>query len=196
MSTTENDQHDVADALQPLLVPVERLSNLEGNPRVGDVDAVMRSYARFGQRKPIVARRRSEYGQPDAGEVIAGNHQLEAARRLGWSHIAVVWVDDDDRTAKAFALADNRTADKGYYDDEALVAMLQEVALDPDLFEASSWTLADLDTRSARFTPADDQTAELDVRFGVLVELDDEDTQRELLQTLIDEGYRCRALTT
>ena len=94
--------------------------------------AVARSYATFGQRKPIVARREGK-----GGVVIAGNHQLEAARELGWEKIAVVWVDDDDITAKALALADNRTADLGTYDDRDLPAMLQAVQdADAALFAA------------------------------------------------------------
>ena len=52
--------------------------------------------------------------------VIAGNHQLAAARKLGWDQIAVLYVEDDELTAKAFALADNRTADLGTYDDDLL----------------------------------------------------------------------------
>jgi site-specific DNA-methyltransferase (adenine-specific) len=101
---------------------------------------VAKSYARFGQRKPIVARRVAD----GLGEVVAGNHQLEAARSLGWDSIAVVWVDDDDLTAKAFALADNRTADLGTYDRVALAAMLKQVAADSELLAASSYTEADL----------------------------------------------------
>lgn len=80
----------------------------------------MRSYEQFGQRKPIVARRTDRV-------ILAGNHQLLAAIELGWTEIAVVWVDDDDATAAAFALADNRTSDLGTYDDELLLALLAEV---------------------------------------------------------------------
>ena len=54
-------------------------------------------------------------------------------------------LDDDDPTAKAFALADNRSADLGVYDDDALLSMLQEVALDADLLAAASYGLADLE---------------------------------------------------
>lgn len=127
----------IADDLRPLARPIESLSLLPGNPRRGDVDAVARSYARFGQRKPIVARR--------DGTVIAGNHQLLAARKLGWSEIAVVFVDDDDLTASAYALADNRTADLGSYDNEALATLLADVAVDTDLMLATGYTEADLD---------------------------------------------------
>lgn len=127
-------------SLTALAVPVAELRTLPGNPRRGDVDAVARSYERFGQRKPIVARRDEDGG----ATVIAGNHQLEAARRLGWTEIAVLWVEDDALTAKAFALADNRTADLGTYDEADLAALLSEVAADPELLAAASYSEADL----------------------------------------------------
>jgi ParB-like chromosome segregation protein Spo0J len=115
----------IHDDLKHLARPVDDLKLLPGNPRKGDVEAVKRSYERFGQRKPIVAL-------PD-GTVIAGNHQLLAARALGWEEIAVVTSDDDEQTAKAFALADNRTSDLGTYDTDALAEMLMEISSDLDL---------------------------------------------------------------
>jgi hypothetical protein len=49
-------------------------------------------------------------------------------------------VDDDEITAKAFALADNRTADLGTYDEADLLAMLQAVHdADMDLFAATAY---------------------------------------------------------
>jgi site-specific DNA-methyltransferase (adenine-specific) len=120
------------DLLQ-LACPISQLNLLPGNPRRGDVDAVKASLERFGQRKPIVVRKSDRV-------VIAGNHTLQAAQALGWTEIAVVWVDDDDAMSKAFALADNRTAELGDYDEEALAALIGEVgALDPELLEATGW---------------------------------------------------------
>lgn len=130
----------IAEQLRSLAVPVADLKTMPGNPRKGDIEAVKRSYERFGQRKPIVALL--------DGTVIAGNHQLLAARALGWDQIAVVRVDDDEMTAKAFALADNHTSDLGTYDDLALAEMLAEVATDLDLLIATGYdidALADLD---------------------------------------------------
>jgi site-specific DNA-methyltransferase (adenine-specific) len=127
----------IVEQLQGLAHPLKKLKLLPGNPRKGDVEAVKRSYERFGQRKPIVAR-------PD-GTVIAGNHQFLAAKALGWDEMAVVFVDDDDQTAKAFALADNRTSDLGTYDSEALAELLADVAIDPELLMATGYTQADLD---------------------------------------------------
>jgi len=123
----------IVDDLAALATPIEKLKLLPGNPRRGDVAAVAKSLTAFGQRKPIVARR--------DGTVIAGNHTLQAARQLGWSKIAVVWVDDDDTTAKAFALADNRTAELGSYDDQLLADLIAEVRdADPDLLAVSGWS--------------------------------------------------------
>jgi DNA modification methylase len=127
----------IAEDLKALAVPIKKLKPLPGNPRRGDVEAVRRSYERFGQRKPIVAQR--------DGTVIAGNHQLKAAQALGWSEMAVVWVDDDEQTAKAFALADNRTADLGSYDNDALAELLADVATDPELLLATGYSQQDLD---------------------------------------------------
>lgn len=140
---------NIVEQLQGLCVPVEELRTLTGNARQGDVEAVMRSLDKFGQRKPIVV-------QVGSNEIIAGNHTFAAAKRLGWTEIAVVWVEDDDTTAKAFALADNRTSELGGYDSELLAAMIQEVMNeDTDLLLAASYTEDDLAALLAN-TGADD----------------------------------------
>lgn len=127
----------IAEPLRPLARPITEFRLLEGNPRRGDVAACKRSLKRFGQRKPIVVR--------DDGTVEAGNTTLKAALELGWTEIAVAAFGDDDATAKAFALADNRTSELGSFDMAALAAMAVEVqAADPELLEAASYSEADL----------------------------------------------------
>jgi DNA modification methylase len=136
----------IAANLLPLATPLDQLHTMPGNPRRGDVEAVARSLERFGQLKPIVARA--------DGTVIAGNHTLMAARQLGWPELAVVRTDHDDATAKAFALADNRTSELGSYDEQALLDMLNEVnEADPTLLGAASFAATDLDDLLARLTP-------------------------------------------
>jgi len=129
----------IAEGLWPLCVPIGEPQLLEGNPRVGDIDSVAKSLNRFGQRKAIIVQRSSK-------QVIAGNHTLQAARRLGWTQIAVLWTDDDEATAKAFALADNRTAELGTYDDDALAEMIADVLeADEALLDDASYTMDDLE---------------------------------------------------
>lgn len=116
----------IAKDLEGLAVPLKDLKLQKGNARKGDVDAIKRSYERFGQRKPIVAHKKTK-------AILAGNHQYQAAKDLGWDKIAVVWVEDDAETAKAFSIADNRIGQLGEWDLENLVSVLDE--LDPNEFE-------------------------------------------------------------
>src|ERR1019366_7782298 len=80
----------IAPKLSHLAVDITTLYELPGNPRKGDVEAVARSYATFGQQKPIVVQRRGR-----KTVVIDGNHQLKAARQLGWDRIGVPPLNDE-----------------------------------------------------------------------------------------------------
>lgn len=149
--------HGIHESLQALASPIDELHELEGNPRKGDVNAVMRSLKRFGQRKPVVAH-------ADTGEIIAGNHTWKAAKKLGWNSIAVVFVKDDPATAKAFSLADNRASDLGTYDNEALAEMIEAVLdADEELLHAASFTEDDLNNLLAESTGDVGQDSEDDV---------------------------------
>jgi hypothetical protein len=122
----------IIDDLIPLATPIEGLKPWGKNPRRGNVEAIARSLAKFGQRRPIVVRK-------STNEVIAGNHTLQAAQQLGWKQIAVVWVQDDDQTATAFALADNRTQDLGFYDEDLLEELINSIQ-EQDLFLATGYS--------------------------------------------------------
>lgn len=104
----------IAKDLELLAVPMGQLKLAERNARKGDVEAIKKSYERFGQRKPIVVAR-------GTNEIVAGNHQFLAAQELGWPEIAVVWVDDDPETQAAYAIADNRIGQLGDWDVTALI---------------------------------------------------------------------------
>ena len=128
----------ILPGLEPLAVPLAELKPFPGNPRRGDVDAIARSLDTFGQRKPIVVTADGTVGD--------GNHTVLAARQLGWDRIAAVRVDDDETTAKAYNLADNRTAELGGYDETALAELMADLkAADAKLFTATGWDDADLD---------------------------------------------------
>lgn len=65
-------------ALDSEVVPLDRAVPLTDNPHHGDVVAVARSFARFGQRKQIVLRRIDDY----IGEIEAGNTSYAAVQLL------------------------------------------------------------------------------------------------------------------
>jgi len=134
-------KHQVDESLKDLLVEVSTLVPLENNPRRGNVEAILASYREFGQLKPIVIRPNDD----GTATVIAGNHQLQAAKKLGWTHIAAVKFDADDSRAVAFALADNRTNELGYTEASALNALLQEVSTDySDLLDGMGWDMFEM----------------------------------------------------
>ena len=94
-----------------------------GNARKHDdlnLQAIAGSLKLFGQRKPIVL-----YGDV----VVAGNGTLVAARSLGWREIDVVRVPSDwtEDQVKAYALADNRSAELAVWDEQVLASQLLEL---------------------------------------------------------------------
>lgn len=111
----------IAASLATLAIPIESV-NLDGaNARIHDAKnlaAIKASLSRFGQRLPIVIQR-------EGMVVRAGNGRVVAARELGWDEIAAVIVDEGDVEATAFAIADNRTAELGGWDDEILASTLK-----------------------------------------------------------------------
>ena len=105
------------------VVPTSRLKHHPRNPRRGDVDRIAESMDVNGVFGALVVQRSTCH-------VLAGNHRLKAARKLGIETLPVTWVDVDDATAHRILLADNRTSDLGSYDDTQLAELLQ--ALDND----------------------------------------------------------------
>jgi site-specific DNA-methyltransferase (adenine-specific) len=87
----------------------KNLASIEGSLRL------------FGQRKPIVVT--------GANVVVAGNGTLEAAKSLGWTNIDVVRIPADwtPEQVKAYALADNRTAELAEWDAKVLANQLVEL---------------------------------------------------------------------
>ncbi|MEO1064801.1 MAG: ParB N-terminal domain-containing protein [Actinomycetota bacterium] len=100
------------------------------NARKGDVASVAESLREFGQHRAAVVRRADS-------TIVAGNHMVMAAMTLGWEHINVVWVDDDQETAIRRGLADNATGDQATWDKTLLTELLGEVGTDVPGFDAA-----------------------------------------------------------
>jgi ParB-like chromosome segregation protein Spo0J len=117
--------------LQIETVKIETLAFDPTNARKHDaknLDAIAGSLKLFGQRKPIVVT-------PD-NVVVAGNGTLEAAKSLGWTEIVIArtprgWTWEQ---VKAFALADNRTAELAEWDSAVLANQLLDL-------DANGWEL-------------------------------------------------------
>ena len=86
-----------------------------------NLKAIEGSLTEFGQRKPIVIDQNNV--------IVAGNGTVTAAKALGWTDIEVVRVpaDWDADRIKAFALADNRTAELATWNQEVMASQLLEL---------------------------------------------------------------------
>lgn len=107
----------IAEALSGLVETVGKVKPHPENPRRGNVEGIASSLKRFGQVRPILVQASTSY-------IVAGNHTYQAARSLGWKHIAVARVEMTDVEARAYMLADNRWSDVAENDDVALEAIL------------------------------------------------------------------------
>lgn len=124
--------HKILPGLLPLAVDIDTIHPMRGNARKGDVERVARSLDRFKQRKPVVAR--------TDGTIEAGHHVHAAAVSLGWTQIAVVFVEESDEEAKAFNVADNRLGDLGQYDHALLLDQLEDLQqYDQELLEITGY---------------------------------------------------------
>jgi hypothetical protein len=102
-------------------VPLSALLVYAKNPRRSDVEAISKSLIKNGQFRPIVVRRETR-------EILAGNHTYQAAEKLGWEKIKVVYVEKlTDKEAARIVLADNRYNDLATYDVGELTQLLEEV---------------------------------------------------------------------
>jgi len=108
------------------VLKINELTPDPNNARAHDetnLKAIEGSLREFGQRKPIVVDQHQV--------IVAGNGTVEAAKRLGWDSIEAVRIPADWNAdqIKAFALADNRTAELATWNVKELTNQLIEIEL-------------------------------------------------------------------
>jgi site-specific DNA-methyltransferase (adenine-specific) len=103
-----------------------------------NLDAIKSSLATFGQRRPLVVMADMT--------VIAGNGTLTAMRELGWTECAITITPADwtAEQAKAYALADNRTAELAEWDNTQLATTLAQL-------DEAGWPVQDLGFEQSSF---------------------------------------------
>lgn len=112
-----------------VMLPISAIKPYENNPRHNKeaVEKVAASLREFGFRQPIVVDK--DY------VIIVGHTRLLAAKRLKMDEVPVLVADDlTDEQAKAYRLADNKTAEFSKWDDELLNLELSDLSdLDFDM---------------------------------------------------------------
>ena len=90
----DSDLGFIVEDLLPLAISIDTVHLDPANARTGHaIDRIAGSLAQYGQRKPIVVNR------SERNKIEAGNGTWQAAKQLGWTHIAAVFVEDDPQTA-------------------------------------------------------------------------------------------------
>lgn len=120
------DLSHIAKDLQGLAKATTTLKQDPHNARTHserNIVATMKSLKEFGQQKPVVALK--------SGTVIAGNGTLTAAQRLAeddsrWTRLAVS-IFSSEADARAYAIADNRTAELAEWDFETLAETFRDL---------------------------------------------------------------------
>lgn len=108
--------------MQVELRPLAEVRPYDKNPRHNDaaVEAVARSIQEFGFRQPIVIDR--------DGVIVVGHTRWKAAQKLGLTEVPVhVAVDMTPEQARAYRIADNRTADLAEWNVDLLAVELGEL---------------------------------------------------------------------
>jgi DNA modification methylase len=125
--------------------PISELRPHAGNARkhtAAQIRAIEKSIRVFGFNAPVLADKE--------GHILAGHGRVEAAKRIGLSHVPVIYLDHLTETeAKAYMLADNKLTDRSSWDESLLAVQLKELtelALSFDI-DATGFELPEIDFR-------------------------------------------------
>lgn len=146
----------IVGALKPLAVPIDSVRPDPRNARVHpprNLEAIKKSLEYYGQRKPIVVNAAED------NRIIAGNGLWQAAKELGWTEIAAVFVEDDPATATGYALMDNQSALLAEWDFGQLEELIEGLREEDFALELTGFDMGDLDFIEPRDIEADDEFA-------------------------------------
>ena len=150
-----------------------------------NLDSIKGSLAKFGQQKPIVVNAENV--------IVAGNGTLQAAKELGWKEIDIVRTNLKGSDITAFGIADNRTSELAEWDDDVLKELLE--GLKAEDFDLSAIGFDDDEFAEKSPQQHKDLSDEIKETFEIIVECNDEFSQQETFEKLVEEGYICRVLT-
>lgn len=100
-------------------IPIGKLTRFPGNARRGDIDRIRESIRRHGQYRALVVR-----DTDDGLVILAGNHTHAALEAEGHTEARCEIIICGDDEARRINLADNRLAELGRYDEDALAELL------------------------------------------------------------------------
>ena len=181
-------------ALSAVRVPIDQIEPDPRNARThqSNLAAIVASFKEFGQDQSILVNQRNN-------KIVAGHGRLAAAQKLGWSHIAVVFVDLSDKDHLRRALADNRTAELAEWDDDLLAELLDEIDVDADDELATALLLDELRAEEEDAEEGAKEEAPgghlAPDKFEVVIDCTDEEEQERWYKKLKRSKAKCRRVT-
>lgn len=163
------------------------------NPRKNDnaVEQVANSIASFGFKVPIVIDKDNV--------IVCGHTRYKAAKKIGLKAVPCVVADDlTEEQIKAYRLADNKVSEKSEWDFDLLGEELNNI-FDIDMSDFGfDLTAEDGEEEDANGDePISTGTSfNYKEQYGVIVICKDEREQEKIYNSLMEEGYECRVVTT
>ena len=145
--------NDIIESLLPLAVPIDSIREDPRNARSHNdrnLATIRKSLETYGQVKPIVVNA--------DGSILAGNGLYRAAKALGWTEIAAVYVKFDEDYAKGYAVMDNQSATLAEWDLPNLKDILQELDTGAFDMEATGFDEGEIERMMTAFNPVDADT--------------------------------------
>lgn len=191
--TTAPSLDYIHEQLRPLAEPIESLVANPANIAAHDdaaIAAAARSLEAFDMRAVLVVRESDRM-------IVDGHARLLAAQRLGWSHLPVIWVDDDQAKAISYAIASRQTVLlSDWIESEALARALGELHdFDAGLFDVLQ--LDDLCDTAGDALVDDEPPPEVAVTgsYQVVIDCADEPEQQAIYEEQTGLGRSCKCLT-
>lgn len=168
-------------------VSIEQLQTDQTNAREHDeqnIQAIRASLRQFGFQKPIVCNKKMM--------VKAGSGTLQAAIEEGYSEVPVVVSSLSAQKLKAFAIADNRTAELANWDFQELDLQLSQLETDGfDLCDLGFFEDVIISEHQEEEAGIDDHS---DIKYRILIECQNEQEQKKLLQQFQKKKLNCKAV--
>lgn len=166
---------------------IDDIKPYENNPRDNDdaVDSVANSIKEFGWQQPIVVDKDNV--------IIVGHTRYKAAKKLGMDKVPVVVASKlTPEQVKAYRLADNKVGELADWDFEKLNTELDGI----EDIDMSQFGFDDSDKEINDEADVDslDLSDNVEEKFELKVECQDEKSLEDLYDRLQKEGYTCNIL--
>jgi hypothetical protein len=151
------------------------------------VKALARSLTKFGWTMPLLVDTK--------GTIVAGHGRLAAARLLGLKTVEVrqapkSWTPE---MINAYRIADNRLPRGAKFDPDKLFATLGKLK-GLDMLNDTGFTLREFEGLKPIEPGETNGGGNYSPEFQVVVICPGEESQRQLLDRLTEEGFKCKAL--